>query len=138
MPLRVHTRVYASRRNAHGLGSLSAFGNKWRRTVGVVTVEVSFYTPLQMNFSRKISGRRSRSVNFRLLLLVFVLDRIHPSHRRVSSISLIYGISSTVNLLSVIVSKRLDPLSDRSQLRNKFILDSIVAIDPFVERDSIE
>lgn len=46
MPLRVHTRVYASRRNAHGLGSLSAFGNKWRRTVGVVTVEgLVLYTP---------------------------------------------------------------------------------------------
>lgn len=43
----------------------------------------------------------------------------------VSSICLIYGISSTVKPLSVIVSKRPDPLSDRSQLRNKFILDSI-------------
>lgn len=64
--------------------------------------------------SDEITGRRSRNVNFRLLL---VPDRIHPSHvKGVSSISLIHGISST---LKPVIRDRFG--DDRGPSRNKFI-----------------
>lgn len=114
MPLRVHTHTHA---RTHwmfmhpGAASLSAFGNKWvadrwRRGGGLVLYTSSLLHPDEF-FNDEITGRRSRSVNFRLLVLV--PDRIHPSRvRGVSSISLIYGISSTLKRL--IVSEKLDPL----------------------------
>lgn len=81
--------------------------------------------------SDEITGRRSRNVNFRLLL---VPDRIHPSHvKGVSSISLIHGISST---LKPVIRDRFGETGSTVTAGHR-VINLSVRGDPSVERDRI-